>query len=191
MDENFRRLGAEQNENDCRKRLVCRLNEKNNDSKDVNKNELVKLTLELRYFPSIAKNKAFKQSCVITITVIYTKTTSWIGLRHDWTSSRSMKVQKLITKLSSTEENSKNVRPSTLIAIDTEVRDANKLQSYPGAEKWQTNHISCSAARSDDENKTFGSYGHHRKIRAYLLTLAFSLRVGWCCYVSIPSWIFL
>lgn len=36
MDEHFHRLGAEQSEDDCRKRLVCKLFEEHNDSKDAN-----------------------------------------------------------------------------------------------------------------------------------------------------------
>lgn len=47
MDEHFHRLGAEQSEDDCRKRLVCRLFEEHNDSKDANHRQLANLTNEL------------------------------------------------------------------------------------------------------------------------------------------------
>ncbi|KAI9562943.1 hypothetical protein GHT06_010399 [Daphnia sinensis] len=47
MDEHFRRLGAEQSEDDCRKRLVCRLFEEHNGSKDANQKQLANLTSEL------------------------------------------------------------------------------------------------------------------------------------------------
>jgi hypothetical protein len=48
MDEHFRRLGAEKSDNDCRKRLICRLFEKNNDGQNDSQRNLVKLTNELR-----------------------------------------------------------------------------------------------------------------------------------------------
>ncbi|XP_032784120.1 uncharacterized protein LOC116921867 isoform X2 [Daphnia magna] len=47
MDEHFHRLGAEQSEDDCRKRLVCKLFEEHNDSKDANHRQLANLTNEL------------------------------------------------------------------------------------------------------------------------------------------------
>ncbi|XP_046450859.1 uncharacterized protein LOC124198850 isoform X2 [Daphnia pulex] len=47
MDEHFRRLGAEKNDDDCRKRLICRLFEKNYDIKNESQRNLAKLTNEL------------------------------------------------------------------------------------------------------------------------------------------------
>ena len=52
MDEHFRRLEAEKTEDDCRKRIICKLFAKPKSSiKDLNINhqKLVKLTNELRY----------------------------------------------------------------------------------------------------------------------------------------------
>lgn len=49
MDEHFRRLGAQTNENDCRKRVICKLFEtKNKKTVDKNEQTLKKLTNQLR-----------------------------------------------------------------------------------------------------------------------------------------------
>lgn len=52
MDEHFRRLGVIQtNENDCRKRLICKLFENDNTKNSIDENEqkLKKLASQLRY----------------------------------------------------------------------------------------------------------------------------------------------
>ena len=59
MEEHFRRLGAQKSDEECRKKLICKLAEKGNKNQDENAKKLLKYASEMRYVPEASVTEFF------------------------------------------------------------------------------------------------------------------------------------
>jgi hypothetical protein len=61
MEEHFRRLGAQKSDEECRKKLICKLAEKGNKNQDENAKKLLKYASEMRYVREHPQRNFFKK----------------------------------------------------------------------------------------------------------------------------------